>query len=294
MVNSSRSGVLSAIAAFFLWGVLPIFWKGLHFLPPASIVSQRTLWSLVILLLILGFRHEMKAFAAGLRNPRAIGWHLLSGLLLSSNWLLYVWATLNNHILEGALGYYLNPFFNMLFGVWWFGERHNRVQLAAIALALCGVALQIPAIGKFPLVAVTLAITFALYAVVRKRAPLGSLVGLTAETTLLAPIALGWLLWHSSTPSDAFGSTPAQVALVISTGLATATPLLLFGYAARTISLTTLGILQFIGPTLQFFIGWKLYDEPMTSMRLLSFALIWLAIAVYALDGLRKRTRPAM
>jgi chloramphenicol-sensitive protein RarD len=166
--------------------------------------------------------------------------------------------------------------------------------LAAIALALCGVVLQIPAIGRFPIVAITLAITFALYAVVRKRAPLGSLVGLTAETTLLAPIALGWLLWHSATPSDAFGSTPTQVFLVISTGIATATPLLFFGYAARTISLTTLGVLQFLGPTLQFFIGWQLYDEPMTSLRLLSFSLIWIAIAVYAWDGLRQRSRPAM
>lgn len=280
---------MAAVAAFVLWGVLPLFWKLLHFLPPPSIVSQRTLWSLLLLLIVLRFRGEMKPFLGGLRTPGAIGWHLLSGLLLSSNWLLYVWATLNGHILEGALGYYLNPFFNMLFGALWFGERHNRRQLSAIALALCGVAFQIPAIGGFPLVAVTLAITFSLYAVVRKRAPLGSLVGLAAETTLLAPIALGWLLLHSRSPADAFGQTPGQALLVISTGIATAAPLLCFGYAARKISLTTLGILQFIGPTLQFLIGWKLYGEPMTSLRLASFALIWLAIAIYASDAVRNR-----
>lgn len=288
-VTSSRSGVLAAIAAFFLWGVLPIFWKFLHFLPPPSIVSQRTLWSLVLLLIVLKFSGETKNFITGLRNPRAIAWHFLSGILLSSNWLLYVWATLNGHILEGALGYYLNPFFNMLFGALWFGERHNRWQLSAIALAICGVGFQIPGIGHFPIVAVTLAVTFSLYAVVRKRAPLGALVGLTAETTLLAPIALGWLLWHSSTPADAFGDSPLRVLLVVSTGLVTAIPLLCFSYAARNISLTTLGILQFIGPTIQFFLGWKLYGEPMATMRLVSFGLIWLAIAIYAYDAARHR-----
>ncbi len=289
LVNSSRSGVLAAIAAFFLWGILPMFWKLLSFLPPASIVSQRTVWSLVLLLIVLRFRGEMKIFIQGLRSPKTIGWHFLSGALLSSNWLLYVWATLNGHILEGALGYYLNPFFNMLFGALWFGERHNRWQLCAIALALCGVAVQVLAFGKFPIVAVTLAITFSLYAVVRKRAPLGSLIGLTAETTLLFPIAIGWLLLHSATPADAFGSTPAQVLLVLSTGIATAAPLLCFGYAARKISLTTLGILQFIGPTIQFFIGWQLYGEPMTTARLISFALLWVAIAIYAYDAVRHR-----
>ena len=286
--------MLAAIAAFFLWGVLPIFWKLLGFLPPASIVSQRTLWSLLVLLLILRFRNEGKTLLTGLRTPRAVGWHLLSGMMLSSNWLLYVWATLNGHILEGALGYYLNPFFNMLFGALWFGERHNRWQLSAIAIALCGVALQIPAIGKFPLIAVTLAVTFSLYAVIRKRAPLGALVGLAAETVLLAPLALGWLVFQSATPADAFGTTFPQALLVVCTGIATAAPLLCFGYAARNISLTTLGILQFIGPTLQFFIGWLLYGEAMSTLRLASFALIWAAIAVYAWDALRPRKAAAI
>lgn len=290
-VNSSRSGVIAAIVAFFLWGVLPMFWKHLSFLPPISIVSQRTLWSLLVLLIVLAYRREMSSLWSGLHSPRAVLWHLLSGIMLSSNWLLYVWATLNQHILEGALGYYLNPFLNMLFGALWFGERHSRGQLIAIAIAFCGVILQIPAIGGFPWIAVILAVTFSLYAVIRKRAPLGALTGLTAETVLLAPIALGWLVFHSPTPAAAFGSTPVQVLLVISTGIATATPLLCFGYAARTISLTTLGILQFIGPTIQFLIGWLMYDETMGTMRLLSFALIWAAVGIYAWDSMRKRQR---
>jgi chloramphenicol-sensitive protein RarD len=281
------------VAAFFLWGVLPVFWKLMDFLPPASIVAQRTLWSLLILLAILAWRKEGKELLAGLRSPRAAGWQLLSGTLLATNWLLYVWATLNGRILEGALGYYLNPFFNMLFGVLWFGERHNRLQLAAIALALCGVALQIPAVGRFPWVALTLAVTFSLYGVVKKRSPLPSRLGLTAETSMLAPVALAWLFMNSASPAAAFGGTCAHAALVVGSGLATTLPLVFFGHAARNISLTTLGILQFLGPTLQFFIGWKLYGESMTGPRLLSFALIWLAVGIYAADALRNRPKNA-
>jgi chloramphenicol-sensitive protein RarD len=287
-VDRNRSGVLAALAAFFLWGVLPIFWKLLNFLPPATIVAQRTLWSLLLLLVILAVRGELREVFNGLRKPSAVAWHFLSGALLASNWLLYVWATLNGRILEGALGYYLNPFFNMLFGALWFGDKNSRWQLAAIVLALGGVAVQLPAVGHFPWVALTLAVSFSLYAVVRKRAPLGALVGLTAETSLLAPVALAWLIFSNPSPQAAFGGSWPHGWLVVGTGLATALPLLFFGHAARTIRLTTLGILQFLGPTLQFFIGWKLYHEPMTAARLLSFALIWLAIGIYAADALRK------
>ena len=228
-----------------------------------------------------------------MKSPRVVGWHLLSGALLASNWLIYVWATLNGHIIEAALGYYLNPFFNMLIGGFWFGDTHRRWQLAAIALAFSGVALQVPAAGHFPWIAVVLAVTFSLYAVVRKLAPLGSLVGLAAETILLAPFALAWLCISDQSPAAAFGSSRVHTTLVVGTGFATALPLLFFGYAARTIRLTTLGILQFLGPTIQFFIGWKLYHEPITAARLWSFGLIWLAVGIYAADALaHEETKP--
>ena len=289
-VDQHRSGVLAAVAAFFLWGILPVFWKLLHFLPPQSIVAQRTVWSLVLLLGVLWWRGEGKELLAGLRSRRALRWHFLSGCLLACNWLLYVWATLNDRILEAALGYYLNPFFNMLFGALWFGDKNSRWQLAAIALALGGVALQVPAVGHFPWVSLTLALTFSLYAVVRKQAPLGSLVGLAAETSLLTPLALIWLILANASPAAAFGGTWAHAGLVIGTGLVTALPLLFFGHAARTLRLTTLGILQFLAPTIKFFIGWQLYGEPMTGVRLFSFGLIWLAVGIYAADaGLKKR-----
>jgi chloramphenicol-sensitive protein RarD len=288
-VSESRSGVLSAIAAFILWGVLPVFWKSLHFLPPVSIIAHRTLWSLLLLLPLLAWHRRLRDVARGLASWRGAGWHLLSGGLLASNWLLYVWATLNGRILEGALGYYLNPFLNMLFGAWFFGERQSRRQLVAVALALAGVACQFPAVKGVPWVALVLALTFALYAVVRKKAPLGALAGLAAETTLIAPLALGWLLWQGQQGAQVFGGSGLHVLLIVATGLATATPLLCFGHATRTISLTTLGILQFIGPTLQFLIGWGLYGEPMNALRLASFGLIWIAVAIYAVDALSRR-----
>jgi len=291
-VERNRSGVLAAVVAFFLWGVLPLFWKQLDFLPPATIVAQRTLWSLAVLLVLLFHKRELAALVIALRSPRLAAWHMMSGTLLAANWLLYVWATLNDRILEGALGYYLNPFLNMLFGALWFGERHNRLQLAAIVLALCGVALQIPAAGHFPWVAVVLATTFSLYAVVKKRAPLESRLGLTTETALLAPVALGWLVLQSPSAGDAFGGSLAHGLLVIASGIATTLPLMFFGHAARNISLTSLGILQFLGPTLQFLIGWQFYGEPVNTSRLITFGLIWAAVALYATDAmLRERRR---
>lgn len=294
-MKSSAQGVASAIAAFVLWGVLPLYWKGLQFLAPPTIIAQRTLWSLAVLLPLIAWRGRFKELLVALASPRAASWHLLSGALLASNWLLYVWATLNDRILEGALGYYLNPFFNMLFGALFFGERQSRRQLMAVALALAGVACQFPAVQGVPWVAIALALTFSLYAVVRKKATLGALTGVAAETTLLAPFALGWLAWQWHGGTALFGDSGTHALRVMATGLATATPLLCFNHATRTIPLTTLGILQFIGPTLQFLIGWGLYGESMNPLRFISFALIWLAVTLHIADSIataRRATPP--
>lgn len=249
-----------------------------------SLVAQRTCWTFLALWPLLLWRQ--KGISA---NRRVIAWHLFSGALIGANWLLYVWATVNDRMIEGALGYYINPFFNMLFGALWFGERHSRFQLAAIATAFAGVLLQVPGVGHFPWVALALGCSFSLYGVVRKRSPLGALDGLAVETTVLVPFALAWLIMaHSSVP-QAFGNSWPHALLIAGTGLVTAVPLLLFAFASRNIRLSTLGMLQFIGPTIQFFIGWKIYGEPMTTIRLLSFGLIWLAIALYGWDSLRRR-----
>lgn len=280
--SRSTSGILCALGAFFLWGVLPLFWKMFHDLPAASIIAHRTIWSLCFLWMFLLFQKNAKSTLAQLKQPRIALWHLLSGLLLAGNWLLYVWATLHERILEGALGYYLNPFCNMLFGYFLFGERHTGLQKISIAIALTGVAFQFQGVHGFPWIAITLALSFSLYAVVRKKSPLPSLQGLSLETLLLAPIALTWLLCTNPSLAATLQNNTLQSILLIVTGIATATPLLLFGYAARNISLTTLGVLQFLGPTLQFLIGWKVFHEPLSRERVISFAFIWTAIALYA------------
>jgi len=275
---------MAGVFAFGLWGILPIYWKHLEFLDPMSIVAQRTCWTCLMLWPLLWLRKT------GLRpDLKTMSWHLLSGILVGGNWVLYVWATLNERMIEGALGYYINPFLNMLFGALWFGERQNRLQMISIVTASAGVLLQIPGIGHFPWVAITLALSFSLYGVVRKRSSLGALNGLTLETSLLVPIALGWLIFSHSTVPQAFGESWPHAWLLIGAGLVTAIPLLLFGFASRNIRLSTLGMLQFIGPTMQFFIGWKVYGEPMTTIRLFSFILIWMAIGLYSFDALRRR-----
>ena len=283
-VTGNARGMVAGILAFGLWGVLPIYWKHLDFMTPVSIVAQRTCWTCLALWPLLWWRRVwIRA------DRRTVAWHFLSGVLIGGNWLLYVWATLNDRMIEGALGYYINPFFNMLFGALWFGEKQNRLQMVAIGTAFAGVMVQMPGVGHFPWVAVVLGVTFSLYGVVRKRSSLGALDGLTIETSVLVPVALGWLIWQNSSVAEAFGGSWGRALLLAGTGIVTAIPLLLFAFASRNIRLSTLGMLQFIGPTLQFFIGWRIYGEPMTTVRLLSFGLIWAAIALYAADAVRRR-----
>lgn len=287
-----RLGPVAGIAAFAMWGALPVFWKALDFLPPTAIIAQRTLWSLAALVPLVAASGRGPQLAAALRSPRPLCWLALSAALLGGNWLIYVWATLNGHIIESALGYYLTPFLNMLAGRWLFGDRHNRLQLVAIATAAAGVALRFHAVRGVPWVALGLAGTFALYGLARKQSPLDTPTGLAGETLVLALPALAWLALSLPSPAAAFGGSPARALLVAAAGPLTVAPLLCFGHAARTLRLSTLGILQFLAPTLQFLIGWLLYHEPLDRAGLASFTLIWLAVALYARGARARGHRP--
>lgn len=278
---ASARGITSALAAFFLWGILPLYWKALGSFPASNIIAHRTIWALFVLWGILFWQRKGWRTLRHLTDIRLVAWHAISGLLLGGNWLLYVWATLHEHIIEAALGYYLNPFFNMLFGYLLFAERQSRLQQISIGIALAGVAIQFRGSHGFPWIALTLALSFSLYAVVRKRSSLGSLQGLSLETLLLAPFALVWLSISSPSLHAVMQNHDSNTWLLMTTGIATAAPLLCFGHAARTISLTTLGILQFLGPTLQFLIGWLVYRESMNWERTLSFVMIWTAVGLY-------------
>lgn len=272
-----------------MWGLLPLFWIRVGFLDPVSIVAQRSLWSALILVGLISVRKEWRVLFEAFRPPGKLAWFALSAALLSCNWVLYIWATLSGRVVEGSLGYYLNPFFNMLFGLLWFGETFARLQKIAIAIAFAGVAIQIPAAGGVPWLALTLACTFSLYAVVKKQTQVPAHIGLVVETALLAPLSLGWLLIQQPGIGAAFGNNLPNAALIVASGLVTTVPLLCFGHAAKHIRLSTLGILQFIGPTLQFLIGWQLFGEPFGTGRMVSFALIWLAVCLYVVASRPRR-----
>lgn len=281
-MRESSKGTLAAITAFSVWGVLPIFWKMLAGVPILQVTSHRVVWTLAIIVPIIIARKSWKSTIQAYKSPKALLIHSIAAVTLAANWLIYVWATLNGHIIEAALGYYINPFLYILLGYFFWKERHSRLQMLAIVVAAGGVAMQFPAIEGIPWVALCLACTFAAYGMIRKLSPLGSFSGLTMETSILLPVALIYLVMQQNQGTAAFGSDAATTTLLCLTGVATAIPLLCFARGARSISLTLLGILQFIGPTGQFLIGWLIYDEPMPPMRLASFALIWVAVILYA------------
>lgn len=279
-MQESTKGTLTAVAAFSLWAIFPIFWKALDGVPILEATAHRVVWTLLILLAFLSFKGRLGKALRALGSGKALLTHGLAATCLASNWLIYVWATLNDRILEGALGYYINPFLYILLGNLFLGEKHSRMQMLAIGVAAAGVALQFPAVKGVPWAALALAFSFAVYGMIRKKSSLGSFDGLTLETCIMLPIALVYLaLVHQD--GGAFGSSPKVSWLLVGTGVATATPLLCFARGARSISLTLLGILQFIGPTGQLIIGWLVYHEPMPELRLISFGLIWLAVIIY-------------
>ena len=291
-MRESSKGTLAAVAAFSIWGVLPIFWKMLADVPILQVTSHRVLWTLAIIIPIIIARKSWRPTIQAYRSPKALWIHSIAAVTLAANWLIYVWATLNGHIVEAALGYYINPFLYILLGYLFWKERHSRLQIIAIVVAAGGVALQFPAVEGVPWVAFGLACTFAAYGMIRKLSPLGSFSGLTMETSILLPVALIYLAMQQNQGTAAFGSDVFTSTLLVLTGVATAVPLLCFAHGARSISLTLLGILQFIGPTGQFLIGWLIYDEPMPPLRLASFALIWLAVILYVFST-RQSSKPS-
>jgi len=289
-VQESTKGTLAAICAFSLWGVFPIFWKNLEGVPVLETTAQRIVWTLVILIIFLTCKGRIGRTIRAIKSPKTVMVHTAAALCLMVNWLFYVWATFNDRILEGALGYYINPFLYILLGSLFLGEKHSRMQMVAIAVAAAGVALQFKAVEGVPWAALGLAFSFAGYGMIRKKSSLGPFDGLTLETGIMLPFALAYLIFAHQ-DGGAFGSSAKTTWLLIATGAATAAPLLFFARGAKSISLSLLGILQFIGPTGQLLIGWLVYQELMPPLRLVSFALIWLAVAIYIFTLRRQSLR---
>lgn len=281
-------------SAFLLWGLFPIYWRGLQGVNSLEVISHRILWSLLFLIPIVVLRGSWRDSIRALRTPRIAGLHLLSGGLLTVNWLVYVWGVNDGRIVETALGYFLTPLVNVALGVLVLRERLRAAQGVAILLAGAGVAVLIVKLGELPWVSLVLAATFGSYGLLRKRSSLGSLSGLTLETALILPLALGFLLWQHAEGVGALGHVGSlQTTLILCAGVITAVPLLLFAQGARLINLATVGLLQYIAPSVQFVIGVTIYAEPLPSERLWAFGLIWTALLLYSVDSLRSARRPA-
>ena len=287
-----RTGILSAALAFLCWGLFPLYFRALNEVPPTQILVHRVVWSLLFLMIVLTVRRQWAWVRPLMGEPRVIGSFAISSLLLSGNWLLYIWAVNNGHVIESSLGYFINPLVNVMLGYVVLKERLRRGQWAAIALAACGVAWLAWDAGRMPWIALLLAASFGLYGLMRKTAALGALEGLSFETMLLFPFAAGYVAWLTMNGENAFINTASDSTrwLLVAAGPITAIPLLLFAAGARKIPLSVLGLLQYIGPTIQFALGIFLFHEAFTSGKLLGFLMIWSALALYAAEGVWKRS----
>lgn len=289
-------GLLSALGCFAFWGMFPIYFKLLQHVPALEVLAHRILGSAVLLLALILARREWSTLRAEFRNRRRLGFYLLTALLISGNWLLYIWAVQQGRILEASLGYYINPLVNVLLGVLFLSERLNPRQLLAVLIATVGVLVLVIGHGVFPWISLTLAFSFGSYGLLRKKAGHPPTLGLCVETVLIAPVAL---LFLAAQGGGALGAiNGATDALLLAAGPVTVFPLLMFLLATQRLRLSTVGLIQYLTPTLQFLLAVAVYREPFTAIHLIAFGCIWLALALYSTDAwldhrtLRKAARP--
>ena len=291
--STLRRGLTAALAAYVMWGLLPLYFRALHAVPPLEQVGWSVLFTVPVCFEINRFRNQWPAVRAALTSGHVLGLLVLSALLIGSNWLIFVIAINNGHVLATSLGYYINPLINVVLGTVFLGERLSRVQWAAVALAGAGIALLLGGALDTLAVALSLAFTFAFYGFVRKKAPVGAVPGLTIETMLLVLPALVIVWLGAISPAgSALLMGGQETPLLIASGVATAIPLLLFAVAARSLPLSTLGFVQFLSPTLSFILGLTVFGESLDTTRLACFALIWSAIGLYSWDMLKRARQP--
>ncbi|HEV2518640.1 MAG TPA: EamA family transporter RarD [Devosia sp.] len=290
--TSSDSGLAAGIATYVMWGFLPLLFNLLNHVGAATVVANRTLWSLLVLGVIMILGGRLAEVRAALRDPRTVTSMALAALILGANWLIYIYAVETGQVLEASFGYFILPLVNVATGVLLLGERLNRWQLVAIAIAAVAIAIQAVSIGGIPYVALGLALTFAVYGYLRKTAKVGSAPGLFVETIVLAPLAIAFL-GYSFVRDGGLGwhADPYSLSLLALTGPATVVPLLLFAFAVQRLKMTTVGMLQYIAPSITFILAITLFGEHLNAVRLGSFALIWVSLIVYTTDSVLRRRR---
>jgi chloramphenicol-sensitive protein RarD len=289
--SHSRTGFALGLAAYALWGVLPVYFKLIEVLPAVDIVAHRVVWSIPFLAVLIALSRGWPKVQQALRSRRTLGILLVTAALIGANWLFYVHAVTSGHILAASFGYYLNPLANVLLGRFVLHEKLNRLQWTAVAIAAAGISvLAVGALSQLWL-SLTLCATFALYGLLRKVVPADPVTGLAIETLLLLPLALLWFEWRHSHGAAVMGTTETLTLLLLLAGIVSTTPLLLFTAAARRLQYSTLGMLQFVAPTLQFLIA-VLYGERVTLAHAIAFPAIWIALGLYVTALLRAPRLP--
>lgn len=295
-----RKGVSSGIGAYLLWGFLPIYWKLVDHIPADEVLAHRIIWSVIFLGLLFLLMNRVDYLKTDLRyiaaHPKIFVAIFLTAILISINWVTFIWAVANERIVEVSLGYYINPLINVVLGVLFFKESLSRAQRIAVLLALIGVTVLTFSFGQIPYVALILAFSFGFYGLVKKQTQIGSMSGLIIETLLLMPAALLYLIWLHGSFTDALyltGGDTTTLFLLFGSGAATAVPLILFGYGAQHIPLSLIGFLQYIAPTTMLLLGVLLYQEPFTSVHAVSFLFIWSGLILYTISKLKRPVQTA-
>jgi len=287
-----NKGVLFALAAYILWGFFPLYFKAIQQVSALQILAHRIAWGFVFTLAVVLVLRQWKEFRASVFNRRTFLIYAGASVVLGINWFTYVWAVITNHVVESSLGYFINPIVSVLLGVIFLRERLRTFQWVAIAMVTAGVVYLTITFGQLPWISLVLAVTFGFYGLLKKIAPLGALHGITLETAVLTIPSLAYLFIVNANGTGTFGhSTPLLDFLLVLSGPVTAIPLLLFATGARRIPLTTIGLLQYIAPTLQFLLGVLVFHEPFDQSRLIGFMIIWLALVLFSVENLLARRR---
>ena len=285
--SHETSALIAGIAAFTTWGLIPVYWKLLVKVPASEIIAHRFVWTSLFLVGLLSWQHRWPEVKAVVRSRRATLYCLAAGIAVATNWFFFIYAVNIGRVIETSLGYFMTPLVNVLFGAILLRERLTRWQIVSVLLATSGVLYLTFGYGRFPWIAVTLCTTFGLYGLLRKKSGTAAIPGLFLETVLLVPAAMAFLLFLKTNGTLAFDHSGWWLSiLLISTGVVTAVPLFWFGYAARYLRLTTLGFLQYLAPTGSFFLGVFLYHEPFTRGHLITFSLIWIALAIFTAEAI--------
>ena len=287
-MSEAHKGILAVLASGLIWGFSPIYYKLLTHVPPIELLAHRVLWSVIFFVFLLGFQRRLGALRTAITTRRSVATLFLGTCLIGANWYIFIWSIQVEKAAEASLGYFIFPLVVVAMGWIGFGERLSRLQNIAIALAVAAVILMTLSKGLFPWIALVIALSFSLYGYVKKTILTGPVVSVTAEVLLLVPLAVAVLYFVHREGAGSFGKAGFDTLLLVVSGPLTATPLIFFSYAASRISMATLGLSNYLNPTIQFFCAIVIFNEPINSVQFFSFAMIWLALALYSWEGFRK------